>query len=193
MRAQAEVVAAAVRGHNQAGFEADQLYIAKRARVTPDASDDREGGRSGFSAGGLSLLGAAIGGGRGSNTRVLVTYYNQLMPLGPLDDPANVLYAKLLAAPSLRARYLSYVREIADNWLNWQRLGPIAKAAQATIIGDVKRETHSPTGYIRFVQDLDQDTAASEGRTRDSTVAPNLKAFIEERLIFIQKNTLSND
>jgi hypothetical protein len=186
-------------------FEADQLYIAKRASVAPGASDDREGGKSGFSAGGgLSLLGGAIGGGRGGsgrgsrgdsggNTRVLVTYYHQLMPLGPLDDPANVLYSKLLAAPSLRARYLSYVREIADHWLNWQRLGPIAKAAQATIAADVKRETHSPTGYIRFVQDLDQDTAASEGRTRDSTVAPNLKTFIEERRVFIQKNTLSND
>jgi hypothetical protein len=181
-------------------FEADQLYIAKRALVTPDASEDREGRRGGFSAGGgLSLLGGVIGGGRGSrggsggNTRVLVTYYNQLMPLGPLDDPANVLYAKLLAAPSLRARYLSYVREIADTWLNWERLGPIAKSAQALIADDVKRETHSPTGYIRFVQDLDQDTAASEGRTRDSTVAPNLKTFIEERRVFIQKNTLSND
>ncbi len=182
-------------------FAADQLYIAKRSGVSPGASADREGGRSGFSAGGgLSLLGAAIGGGRGGggrgsggNTRVPVTYYNQLMPLGPLDDPANVLYAKLLAAPSLRARYLSYVREIADNWLNWQRLGPLAKAAQATITEDVKRETHNPTGYIRFVQDLDQDTAATNGRTRDSTVAPNLKTFIEERRVFIQKNTLSND
>ncbi len=190
-------------------FEADQLYIAKRAGAVPGNSDGR-GGRDGggFSAGGgLSLLGGAIGmgpggGGRGGargsrggggNSRTLVTYYNQLAPLGPLEDPANILYTKLLAAPSLRARYLSYVREIADTWLTWQRLGPIAKSAQAVVADDVKRETHTPTGYIRFVQDLDQDTAATNSRNRDSTVAPNLKTFIEERRIYIQKNTLSND
>ena len=194
-------------------FEADQLYVAKRAGTSPENSDTRGGGRGGrgggeegggFSAGGgLSLLGGVVGlgprGGRGggsrggSGGRILVTYYNPLAPLGPLEDPANVLYLKLLAAPSLRARYLSYVRDIADTWLNWQRLGPVAKSSQALIADDVKRETHSPTGYIRFVQDLDQDTAATNGRTRDSTVAPNLKTFIEERRIYIQKNMLPND
>jgi len=186
-------------------FEADQLYIAKRASSAPGNTEGR-GGRDGggFSAGGgLLLLGGAVGlgqgrSGRGSrggggNSRTLVTYYEQLAPLGPLEDPANVLYTKLLAAPSLRARYLSYVREIADTWLTWQRLGPIAKAAQAIVAEDVKRETHTPTDYIRLVQDLDQDTTATNSRTRDSTVAPNLKTFIEERRIYLQKNTLEND
>jgi hypothetical protein len=99
----------------------------------------------------------------------------------------------LLAAPSLRARYLGYVREIADTWLNWQTLGPVAKSAQALIADDVKRESHSAHGYIRFVQDFDQDTGNGNGRTRDSTVAPNLKTFIEERRVYLQKNTPEND
>lgn len=196
-------------------FQADQLYIPKRGGTVADKPGvpGERGGRGGgspgqdggFSAGGsLSVLGGAIGlgpGGRSSSGgrnrssggRTVVTYYSQLAPLGPLDDPANVLYVKLLAAPSLRARYLGYVREIADTWLNWQTLGPVAKSAQTLIADDVKRESHSAHGYIRFVQDFDQDTGNGNGRTRDSTVAPNLKTFIEERRVYLQKNTPEND
>ena len=41
--------------------------------------------------------------------------------------PAKPLRSKLLAVPALRARYLSYVSEIAERWLDWQTLEPVAR------------------------------------------------------------------
>ncbi len=201
-------------------FQADQLYVKQGAGAVRDDAGGPEtrGGRGGRGSsdggggfgvgGGLSALGGLVGlgpdglrigrgrGGRGGGGadagRVLETYYEPLDPLGPLQDPENILFIKLLAAPSLRARYLSYVRAIADQWLTWQRLGPIAKAAQAIVTEDVKRETHTPNSYIRFVQNLDQDTSPGNGLKRDSTEAPNLKAFIEERRVYLQQHTAPN-
>ena len=39
-----------------------------------------------------------------------------------LDDTSKPLRSKLLAVPALRARYLGYVREIADKWLDWRTI-----------------------------------------------------------------------
>ena len=51
------------------------------------------------------------------------------------------LRSKLLAVPALRAAYLSYVREIADKWLDWKTLGPLAQKYHALIAADVKADT----------------------------------------------------
>ncbi len=192
-------------------FQADQIYVRKRAGPVAENSGARgerggrgdrgSGGESGPNVGGsLSVLGGPVGlGSRGGNRnnssggRTVVTYYTQLAPLGPLLDADNVLHAKLLAAPSLRARYLGYVREIADTWLDWKILGPFAKTAHAAIAEDINRETYGVHGYIRFVQDFDQDIGARDGRGRDSSVAPNLKTFVEERRAYLRKNTPEND
>ena len=48
-------------------------------------------------------------------------------PLTTLDDPNKALRHKLLAVPALRTRYLAYVGDIADTWLDWKRLGPIVR------------------------------------------------------------------
>ena len=49
-----------------------------------------------------------------------------LEPLVGLDDTTKPLRAELLAVPALRARYLAYVRDIAERWLDWRTLGPVA-------------------------------------------------------------------
>jgi hypothetical protein len=64
-----------------------------------------------------------------------------LDPLVGLDDPTKPLRSKLLAVPALRARYLSYVRDIAERWLDWNKLEPMLKGYQALIAEDVKADT----------------------------------------------------
>jgi hypothetical protein len=64
-----------------------------------------------------------------------------LDPLVGLDDPTKPLRSKLLAVPALRARYLSYVRDIAVRWLDWNKLEPMLKGYQALIAEDVKADT----------------------------------------------------
>ena len=65
----------------------------------------------------------------------------ELDPLVGMDDTSKPLRSKLLAVPSLRAKYLSYVQDIATKWLDWNTLGPIAMQAQRLIAADVAKDT----------------------------------------------------
>ena len=62
-------------------------------------------------------------------------------PLAAMDDPNKALRHKLLASPALRTRYLAYVGDIADKWLDWQRLGPRVEAYKKLIEADVTGDT----------------------------------------------------
>jgi len=81
------------------------------------------GGRGGFGRGGP--------GGAGP----------ELDPLIGLNDDSKALRSKLLAVPALRTKYLSYVRDIADKWLDWRTLGPIAQKYHTLIAADVAIDT----------------------------------------------------
>src|SRR5438552_13777936 len=62
----------------------------------------------------------------------------KLDPLVAANDPNKPLISKLLAVPSLRTRYLGYVRDIAEKWLDWNKLSPIAQQYHALIAEHVK-------------------------------------------------------
>jgi hypothetical protein len=64
-----------------------------------------------------------------------------LDPLVSVNDTNKPLLSKLLAVPALRARYLGYVRDLAENWLDWNRLGPLAEQYHALIAADVSADT----------------------------------------------------
>jgi spore coat protein CotH len=65
-----------------------------------------------------------------------------LDPLVGLDDARKPLRSKLLAVPSLKARYLNYVKDIAQNWLDWKKLGPIVQQHRALLEKEVEIDTH---------------------------------------------------
>ena len=62
-------------------------------------------------------------------------------PLAAMDDPNKALRRRLLAVPALRTRYLRYVGDIADKWLDWTRLGPVVARYEKLIAADVERDT----------------------------------------------------
>ena len=64
-----------------------------------------------------------------------------LDPLVGLEDASKPLRSKLLAVPALRERYMSYVKQIATKWLDWNTLGPLVQTYQTLIEADVKRDT----------------------------------------------------
>lgn len=88
-----------------------------------------------------------------------------LSPLEGSSDGRKALLYRLLRVPQLRASYLGYVREVAENWLTWDRLGPIT-------------ERH---------RDLIRDVMAGDGRKLYSTQAfesgaeSSLRVFVEAR------------
>jgi hypothetical protein len=100
----------------------------------------------------------------------------ELDPLIGLDDPTKPLRSKLLAVPALRARYLSYVRDIAERWLDWRKLGPVANAYQALIAEDVEADTRKLHTTEAF-------------RTGFSGSENSLQRFVERRREFLLKVT----
>jgi hypothetical protein len=65
----------------------------------------------------------------------------ELDPLVGLEDARKPLRSKILAVPALRARYLANVRTIAEEWLDWKKLGPIVNQYRALIDKDVEADT----------------------------------------------------
>jgi hypothetical protein len=97
-----------------------------------------------------------------------------LDPLVGLDDASKPLRSKLLAVPALRERYLSYVREIAQKWLDWRTLEPRVQQYQALIADAVKADTRKLYSFEAFTSDV----AGSER---------SLKSFVDRRRAFLLK------
>jgi hypothetical protein len=99
-----------------------------------------------------------------------------LDPLIGLDDASKPLRSRLLAVPALRARYLAYVRDIAERWLDWKALEPIVEEYQSLIAKDVKDDTRKLYSFEAFESGL---TAG----------AGSLKSFVDTRRAFLIKVT----
>jgi spore coat protein CotH len=91
-----------------------------------------------------------------------------LDPLVNADDATKALRSRLLAVPALRERYLGYVREIAEEWLTWDRLGPIVEAHQALVVEDVRTDSRKLYDFESF------ETSTAE-----------MRGWIEQRRAFL--------
>jgi spore coat protein CotH len=87
----------------------------------------------------------------------------ELDPLVGLDDMSKPLRSKLLAVPALRAKYLGYVREIADKWLDWRTLDPLVQQYQALIAADVKADTRKLYTAAQFSSGVDRGDDSIKG------------------------------
>jgi hypothetical protein len=105
----------------------------------------------------------------------------ELDPLAGADDPDKPLLNRLLAVPALKARYLAYVREIAGTWLDWEKLGPLARQHRAVIAADVQADTRKLYSTEAFRSRFDHDT----GGDREMS----LKTFAEKRRAFLLGHT----
>jgi spore coat protein CotH len=83
----------------------------------------------------------AFGPEEGRRGRGFMEAGTDLNPMIGLDDEAKPLRSRLLAVPQWRERYLRYVHEIAERWLDWETLNPMIREWQALIEADVKSDT----------------------------------------------------
>ena len=106
-------------------------------------------------------------GGEGGGRRA------QLDPFVAAGDPTKPLYSKLLAVPALRQKYLGYLREIAQTWLDWDAaILPIARAGHDLIAADVTADTRKLYDNAGFDAGV-------------SATGNSLKTFIEARRAFL--------
>lgn len=113
---------------------------------------------------------------------------SQLDPLVAEKDDGKPLIAKLLAVPKFRERYLGYVRDIADKWLDWEKLGPIAQKYHNSIADDVKVDTRKLASTEAFARSLNEDVEGS-GRGPGGGGSMALKKFADERRVYLLKAT----
>ncbi len=134
-------------------------------------------------AGGLQPGGApGFRGGRGGGI--------ELDPLVGANDSSKALLSKLLAVPALRERYLRYVREIVEKWLDWNTLGPIAREYQAVITEDVKADTRKLYSTDAFLKGLTDDSQPQQGFGPPGGGARvSLKSFADQRRAYLLKYT----
>jgi hypothetical protein len=123
----------------------------------------KEGG--GF---GMRLKGGP-GGGPGAPSYALD-------PLIGLDNPRRPLRSRLLAVPSLRARYLEHVRTIAEKSFDWDKLRPVVAQYRALIEKEVEIDTRKLYTLAEFKSSL-TDVAPTPGQGSRF----NLRAFFEGR------------
>jgi hypothetical protein len=115
----------------------------------------------------------ASGGGRGGRGV-------QLDPFATESDTNKALLNRMLKSPELRARYLGYIRDIAERWLDWNRLGPIVERYQALIAADVAADTRKLMTTAEFTTGVYGDSL-----TRFAPPPSTLKGFADQRRAFL--------
>lgn len=80
----------------------------------------------------------------------------ELSPISGESDDSKPLIRFLFAIPELRARYLAHVRTIAEEWLDWDVLGPVVERYRQLIEKDIQEDTRKLYSYEDFVSGLDQ-------------------------------------
>jgi spore coat protein CotH len=122
------------------------------------------GGGFGPPGGGFGPPGGGPGGG-GVN----------LDPLINLTDARKPLRSKILVVPSLRAKYLENIRTIADQLLDWKKLGPQVAVYRKLIEKEIEADTKKLISFEAFQRATADTTVAAGGRELP------LRAFAEQR------------
>ena len=128
----------------------------------------------------------AIPGGPGFNGNVAGV---ELSPLFIADSPNRALAQKLLAVPALRAKYLGYVREIADKHLDWAKASPAIEKYRALIRDDMKTDTRNISTYEEFEKSVSEDIQSEGGFMPGPSRTISLKNFYDQRRAYLLKNT----
>lgn len=74
----------------------------------------------------------------------------ELDPLIGMNDERKPLRSRLLAVPSLRAKYLEHVKTIASQSLDWSKLGPVVAQYRGVIEKEVEADTRKLESFAAF-------------------------------------------
>jgi hypothetical protein len=105
----------------------------------------------------------------------------ELDPLVALDDARKPLRSKILAVPQYRTRYLEHVRTIADESLDWKKLGPVVSQFRSLVEDELKQDTRKLEPFDAFVRTTANEVEATERRGREMP----LRQFAEQRRSFL--------
>ena len=112
-----------------------------------------------------------------------------LSPIAQEYDEMRPVIKRLFPIPHLRARYLSYVRTIVQDWLDWEKLEPIIAAYHSLIDEEVKADSKKLYSYDAFatshIKEQSSGHTRGGGRRGGRGGTPGLKQFVTERREFL--------
>lgn len=124
-------------GMGRGGFGGGGRGQRPQGEGEPGGGQQRESGR------GRGPGGGGFGGGMGSGGVMLD-------PLVGMNDASKPLRSKLLAVPKLKQRYLSFVKTIAEDWLDWNKLSPVVDSYACLIGPYIEADTRKLSSYEGF-------------------------------------------
>jgi spore coat protein CotH len=102
-----------------------------------------------------------------------------LDPLIGMNDARKPLRSRLLAVPSLREKYLEHVRTIAQDWLDWEKLGPVVAHYEVLIEKEIEQDTRKLTSLAAFQQAISDEAPSANAGGRGP--GRNLRSFADGR------------
>lgn len=102
-----------------------------------------------------------------------------------MNDARKPLLSKLLAVPEYRTRYLQNIRELAEQWMDWNRLQPLVSGYAALIDREVAADTKKLTTYEAFRAGLGLSKPAANANTVPSREGLDLKSFVTQRKAYL--------
>jgi len=160
---------------NQAPFAGAIDFVG--APMGPGGPGGPGGGRQG-GPGGPGGPGGGRGGPGGPGGMMPRFNGAELDPLVGLDDPRKPLRSKILAVPSLKARYLQNVRKLAEESLDWEKLGPVVAQYRQLIEKAVEADTRKLSSFADFQRATADAPAVDRGQPGR---IGSLRAFADER------------
>jgi hypothetical protein len=137
-------------------------------------------GRGGFDRGGPPERGGrGRGGPPGGSGRGGPERNVELDPLVGIEDAAKPLRSKLLANEKLRTRYLQHVRTIAEQWLNWDRIGPHVADSRKLLEEEVAKDTR------KLFKTEDFLAATSPAAVGEDNSLTGVRAFAQRRANYL--------
>ena len=99
----------------------------------------------------------------------------KLEPFYNADNPDRPLMYKLFQVPQFKARYRHHLKTITEEWINWDKIGPLVERYAALIRDEVKKDVRKHSSFEAFEKGL-METSSDGRRTK-----LGLKPFTEGR------------
>jgi hypothetical protein len=103
----------------------------------------------------------------------------EMEPFYNADNPDRPLMFKLFQVPELKARYRHHLRTITEEWITWDKIGPLVNKYAALIRDEVKKDVRRHSSFEAFEKGLIE--TSSDGRRPKL----GLKPFTEGRREFL--------
>ena len=103
----------------------------------------------------------------------------KLEPFYNADNPDRPLMYKLFQVPHFKARYRHHLKTITQEWITWDKIGPLVEGYAALIREEIKKDVRKHSSYDAFEKGLIQ--TSSDGRRTKLGLRP----FTEGRREFL--------